>query len=296
MQDVFIVGCGDIGLRVGKSLLESGKPARGLVRHPTSVQRLNDHGLQAVAADLDGQLEGDALPEPDALVYYFAPPPACGTTDSRLTNFLHAVHDQKPARIVYISTSGVYGDCAGAWVDEDHPVHPRTDRSKRRLDAERQLLRAMEQDGIEVVILRVAGIYGPGRLPLDRLRAHTPVICPDEAPYSNRIHAEDLAAVCLAAAERGVPGRIYNVADGHPSTMTDFFYRLADLSGLKRPPCVPMSLATERLSPTILSYLHESRRLRTERLLQDLGIQLRYPTLEQGLAAALAEEYSTQRV
>jgi nucleoside-diphosphate-sugar epimerase len=142
------------------------------------------------------------------------------------------------------------------------------------------------------VILRVAGIYGPGRLPLARLREGTPVICPREAPPSNRIHAQDLAEVCLAAATRAPAGRIYNVSDGRPSSMTEYFYTVADLAGLPRPPCVPYAQAEAELGPGMWAFLSESRRLDSRRMLNELGITLRYPELADGLRASLADDQS----
>lgn len=165
---------------------------------------------------------------------YLAQPPEPGISDPRMGGFLAACAAQ-PARIVYVSTTGVYGDQRGAEVTEDTPARPQTDRARRRMDAENQLRAFMAAHGTPVVILRVPGIYGPGRLPLERIRNRTPVICPEEAPPGNRIHAEDLASLCIAALERGEPGDVFNVGDGQHASMTDFIYTVADLAGLERP-------------------------------------------------------------
>lgn len=236
--------------------------------------------------DLDRPLSLAGLPVADAIVFYLAPPPDTGSGDPRMRTFLGTLRpDGPPARIVYISTSGVYGDRQGAWVSEDTPPAPTTDRARRRLDAETALLDWHRSSGVPVVILRVGGIYGPGRLPLERLRRGEPVVREEEAPYTNRIHADDLAYVCILAAQRGRPGAIYNVSDGKPTTMTDYFKKVADKYGLPRPPQISLAEARTRLSPAMLSYIEESRRLDTRRLREELGVELRYSNLAAGLAA-----------
>lgn len=287
MGPVLIVGCGDVGRRIARRLRARGAEVLALVRRPASAGRLRESGLEARAVDLDTALP--ALPTAGADVYYLAPPPAQGEGDPRLRGFLAQAAAAPPRRVVYVSTSGVYGDCRGAVVDESHPPHPQSPRARRRLDAERQLL-AWSQNGGEAVILRVAGIYGPGRLPVERLRRGLPVVCPEQAPPSNRIHAEDLARVCIAAAERGVPGGVYNVADGEGGSMTDYYYAVAERLGLPLPPCIPLAEAAEALGPGMWSFLRESRRLDVSRLRRELGVRLLYPTLAAGLEATLEEE------
>lgn len=285
MRPVLIIGCGDIGRRVGQRLVAQGDRVVGVTRRTTLAADL--HGAEQLILDLDGHAAAKQLPLRDALVFYFAPPPDHATGDPRLSRVLDAARMQRPTRIVYISTSGVYGDCGGAWVKEDRPANPRTERAKRRWDAEQQLQAYFKETGVPIVILRVGGIYGAGRLPLERIRKGVTVICPDEAPWSNRIHADDLASVCIAAAERGAPGAVYNVADNKPSSMTDYFYRVADAVGLPRPPCVPLDQAKHKLSAAMLSFVEESRRLDTSRLREELGVRLRYPSLAEGLPASL---------
>jgi nucleoside-diphosphate-sugar epimerase len=131
----------------------------------------------------------------------------------------------------------------------------------------------------------VAGIYGPGKLPLARLRRGEPTVRESEAPYTNRIHIDDLVRVCLAALARGGDGEVYNVSDGVPGNMTDYFNQVADWAGLPRPPQIPLAEATDRLSAGMLSYLQESRRLDSGKLRRELGVALRYPDLASGLAA-----------
>jgi nucleoside-diphosphate-sugar epimerase len=218
------------------------------------------------------------------------PPPEAGARDTRIRRLLEKLRGEAaPRRIVYVSTTGVYGDTAGDWVDERSPVDPSASRAVRRLDAE-QALRDWGSQGAEQVILRVPGIYGPGRLPIERIRQGLPLVRPEEAPYTNRIHVDDLVSACVAAMERGRAGEVYNAADGHPSSMADYFCRIADLAGLPRPPLLGLAEAKGVLSPGMLSYLRESRRVSNRKLLETLGVQLRYPTLESGLRACFAEE------
>ena len=198
-------------------------------------------------------------------------------------------------KLVYLSTTGVYGDCGGALVDETRPLHPATDRARRRLAAEEVLGTWSRETGAALVILRVAGIYGPGRLPLAALRAGQPVLDRAEAPCSNRVHVDDLAAICLAAAERAPAGAVYNVCDGEHSTMTDFYIAVAEAFDLPRPPQISRAQARQVLSPALLSYLAESRRIDNRRLLAELGITLRYPTLQRGLAACRDDGYTLER-
>lgn len=287
MQDVLIIGCGDVGRRVGRRLIAQGHRVVGITRGEQSAAALAAQGIQGLALDLDDESTVPRLPLAGATVFYFAPPREMGETDERMRAVLAEAHAHLPARIVYISTSGVYGDCGGAWVNEDAPANPRTPRAKRRWDAERQLHVFGETTGVPIVILRVGGIYGPGRLPIERLRQGLTVICADEAPWSNRIHADDLASACIAAAERGRPGGLYNAADDEPSTMTDYFNRVADAAGLPRPPCVPLAQTPGKLSAAMLSYVEESRRLDNTRLRTELGVELAYPSLTQGLPASL---------
>jgi nucleoside-diphosphate-sugar epimerase len=168
-----------------------------------------------------------------------------------------------------MSTTGVYGDADGAWIDEETPPAPTSARGGRRLDAERQVARWGDAHGVPVVILRVAAIYGPGRLPRARSgRGDVPV---------NRIHVDDLATTCVAAADRGAAGRVYDCADGTPVTQDAFLETLARLGGpdLRGAP------------PVVNDFLDESKRIRARRIRDELGVALRYPDHEAGLRATL---------
>ncbi len=289
IQGMLVVGCGYVGRRVARLLQADGHAVEAVVRASASVARLKALGVRARLADLDSIEDGGlpALPAAASSVFYFVPPPGEGREDSRLRAWLHACGTGIPRRVVYISTTGVYGDCGGDWVEEDRPPNPGADRAWRRRDAEQALLSWSEASGVEVVILRVAGIYGPGRLPLARIRSGEPIVRRDEAPYTNRIHVDDLASLCVAAMRRGLPGRVYHACDGRPGNMTDYFHRVADAAGLPRLPEIPLAEAEGRLSPGLLSYLRESRRLRNRRAREELGVTFRFPDLDAGLVDCL---------
>jgi nucleoside-diphosphate-sugar epimerase len=283
---VLIIGCGDIGLRVAALEQAAGRSVSALARSEATAQKLASAGITAVAGDLDKPDSLRTLPTAES-VYYFAPPPPTGEDDPRLAHWLATYAGRAlPRRIVYISTSGVYGDCAGAWVDESWPVNPRSARGKRRAAAEALL----QTHSIEHVILRVPGIYGPGRLPKERILQAVPVVCEAESPWSNRIHADDLAQACFYAARQGKAGGIYNISDGNPSTMSAYFFQVADSLGLARPPVISMAEARQVLGPGILSFLEESKRLDNRRMREELGVILKYPMLAQGLPACLDTE------
>ncbi|WP_232199412.1 SDR family oxidoreductase [Thioalkalivibrio thiocyanodenitrificans] len=287
MKPVVIIGCGDVGRRAADLLLARHRPVLAVVRRSERARQLERAGIRVHRADLDAPDQVATLPLEDVPVIYLAQPPQPGVDDPRMGHFLAACAAHPPRRIVYASTTGVYGDQRGAEVTESTPTGPQTDRARRRMDAENQLRDFMAAHGTEVVILRVPGIYGPGRLPLERIRAGTPVICPDEAPPGNRIHADDLAALCVAALDRGKAGDIFNVGDGEHASMTEFIYAVADLADLPRPPCVPLAEADKHISPAMMSFIRESRIIKAEKGLEALGVQLRHPDIESGIRDAL---------
>jgi nucleoside-diphosphate-sugar epimerase len=222
-------------------------------------------------------------------VIYLVPPPSTGISDPRLEHFLAAL-PAAPGRIVYISTTGVYGDADGGTVTEDTPPAPITNRARRRLAAETALRAWCEPKNVEWVILRVPGIYGPGRLPLERLQRGAPALAESEASPGNRIHVEDLADICVAALlQPQARNRIYNVGDGDHTSSTAFLMLVASVAGLPEPPQLPMSKLVESTSDTGISFLDESRRVDTTRLRQELGFRPRYPSAEAGIRASLME-------
>ena len=294
-ENVIIVGCGDIGLRVAQRWQAQGARVSGLVASDASEKRLELQGVAGHQVDLDGSEY--ELPDSftQALVYYFVPPRPRGTEDSRCQHLLTALDKQNlvPKRIVAISTTGVYGDCGGDRISEDQPTNPSVDRARRRFDMESRLRSWCEQNDVALVILRVGGIYGPNRLPLKRIKDGIPVLKESLAPKTNRIHQEDLADICVAAAKVDTRYRVYNVSDGTDSNMTEYFYKLADHFHLPRPPAVDWAEAEQTMSAGMLSYLRESRRVDNTRMLKELGIKLRYPSLQQGLKEIDPESMST---
>jgi nucleoside-diphosphate-sugar epimerase len=287
MKRLLIVGCGDVALRMVGLL--RGRYRLFALSH--SVQRhglLRDHGIVPLPGNLDDPATLSRLAGLPHDVLHFAPPPNQGSLDSRTSNLIRALRRRRsiPQRLVYISTSGVYGDCRGELVDERSPLRPESDRARRRVDAER-MLRAWGRDsGVGVVILRVPGIYAANRLPIERLRAGTPALAHAEDAYSNHIHADDLARIVLAALSRGRAGRAYNASDGAWLKMGDYFDLVAESLGLPLPPRISRREAERRVPQPLLSFMRESRRLSNRRLKEELRVRLRYPSVAEGLAEA----------
>ena len=275
-----IAGCGDIGLRVARRLREAGGEVTAILRDPQKRGALEEVGAQVRIEDLDRPQDAGDWP----WLFWFAPPPGDGETDTRLRGWLSAQRGSI-GRVVYVSTSGVYGDCDGRWIDEREPLKPQSARARRRADAEAALAQWAATAGAATVVLRVPGIYGPGRWPLQRLRSGTPVLRDEESPYSNRVHAEDLASAAVLAAVRGVGGHAYNIADGSPTTMADYFTRCARHFGLPEPAAVGLEEARRQFTPAMWSFMEESKRLRIDRAREELGFVPRYADLAAGLAA-----------
>jgi nucleoside-diphosphate-sugar epimerase len=290
LPDILIVGCGDIGVRVARLEKQTGRKVFGLVRSEEGADRLLGHGIEPVMGTLDDLTSLSDLPSAGKLVYYFAPPTGGGPFDSRMRSFCQAVGvGQMPAKVVYMSTSGVYGDCGGEWVTEETPLNPQTSRAQRRVDAEATLQKWGQEHSVPVVILRVTGIYGPGRLPLARIQQGHPVLREEESPPTNRIHADDLAIVCLKAAEKAADGDIFNVSDGQPGTMTQYFNLVSELLDLPTLPQVDMEEAKRVMNPMMLSYLTETRRMDNRKMIDQLGVTLKYPNLAAGLKNVVAQ-------
>ncbi len=282
-----VAGCGYVGRRLARALLSRG-PVVGLTRSEQSAAVLEAQGIDAVVWDLDAA----AAPVPRGIgtptvVYYLVPPPADGRTDPRLKRFLARL-PAHPARLVYLSTTGVYGDTGGAPVDERAPLKPATDRARRRVDAESAVREWGTRQGVGWTILRAPGIYGPGRLPIERLKRREPMIRHSEAGFSSRIHVDDLVVACLLAgsAPRAVE-QIYNVTDGNPTSMTEYFERVATLAGLPTPTLVSRAEAEQVLSPGLMSYLAESRRVDSTRIRDELGFVPRFGDLRLGILSSL---------
>ena len=286
-SSLLIIGCGDVGLRVVRAL---GGRLRvfALTSSPARCEALRAAGVHPMVGNLDdpaslGRLAGLA----DA-VLYLAPPPPGGHADPRLRALLAALGRRTlPARVVYASTTGVYGDCRGELVSETRPLNAATDRARRRVDAERQLRAWGRATGARVSVLRIPGIYAADRdggRPQDRVQRGTPVLAAEDDGYTNHIHADDLARACIAALWRGKPQRVVQVCDDSDMKTGDYYDLVADLSGLPRPPRVTRAQAGERFTPAQWSFLNESRRLSNERMKRELRLRLQRPTIREGLA------------
>lgn len=287
---ILIVGCGDTGLRLAQRLQARGDQVIGSTRSAGATARLEANNIVPWAVDLDRPEDYDPPAGPFDCLHYFAPPPRSGEDDPRLAGLLEKLEQNSPARLVYISTSGIYGDCDGAWVDETRAPNPDTPRARRRVAAEARLFKWAQDFDLSLAILRVPGIYGPGRLPIQRLRKGEPILRDADCSWINRIHIDDLVACALAAGEPQAPTGLFNVSDTRPAKLTDFYFPLADQLGLPRPPTMDMEQARERYSKRRLSFLLGSRRLATQRMREVLGIQPRYPDVADGIRASLAEQ------
>jgi len=222
-------------------------------------------------------------------ILYTVPPREEADGDPRLDALLARL-DAPPARFVYLSTSGVYGDCGGRRVEESATPAPLTARARRRLDAETLLRKWCDERGTDLVILRSPGIYGPGRLGLDRLELGDPVVAEAESGPGNRIHVDDLAACCVRALNPATPPGIYNVADGDHRSSTSFAKTVAKLAGLPEPPEISRAEAATVFSPMRLTFLNESRILDTRRMRDVLGFTPRYADPVAGIRASLRDQ------
>jgi nucleoside-diphosphate-sugar epimerase len=268
VKRLLISGYGDIALRAEPRLERSFRIERLSRRFGRDLDR--PETLQLQGADV---------------LLHCAPPPPSGETDTRTANLLAALAEASilPTRVVYVSTSGVYGDCGGELVDESRPIAPRTLRAQRRADAERQLRAWSAARGAALIVLRAPGIYAADRLPLERLRAGRPVLRAEDDVYTNHIHADDLAAIARRALEDDSPAGVYNACDDTRMKMGDWLELVADTAGLPRPPRMARAALTETND-----FMDESRLLDNTRMKSVLGFTLRYATVHEGLARANA--------
>ncbi len=285
MERLLIIGCGDIARRT-IPLLRRHYRLYALVRNDASRTALRRQGVTSVVGDLDDRSSLARLAGLADVVLHLAPPPNAGERDSRTRHLLAAlVRGSTPKRFVYISTSGVYGDCAGAPVSETYPLHPQSARAQRRVDAERQIRNWAKRNGVAASILRVPGIYAADRLPLERLRTGMSSIAAEEDSYTNHIHADDLARILVAAVRHGKPNRVYHASDDSGMKMGDYFDAVADAYGLPRPQRIVRAEAQRVLPESLLSFMNESRRLTNERMKRELKMKLRYPKVADLLAS-----------
>lgn len=277
-QQTLVIGVGYLGQRFLDR--QTGSRATGLSRS-TGFDLDKDDSLPA------------ALPA-DYAVLYTVPPRQDRANDVRLERFLDKL-DPLPARCVYISTTGVYGDCAGELVDEGRPTSPKSGRAALRVAAEVYLQSWCRQQAVECLILRVPGIYGPGRLGVERVRSAAANIREQEANPGNRIHVDDLVSCCEAALSSDAPAGIYNVGDGDHRSATWFARELARQCGLGPPPEISRAAAEQAFSAARLSFLGESRRIDTQKMHDVLGVEPRYQDAADGIAASLAEGQDLDR-
>lgn len=278
---VLIVGCGDVGLRILPLLLPRFR-VLALTSQPERVSALRAAGAVPLLGDLDRPHTLARLARLARLVIYLAPPPAEGARDRRSRNLAAILPEG--VRLVYISTTGVYGDVGGVRFDETRPVAPRNARALRRADAEGVWRDWARARGAQVAILRVPGIYAAERLPLERLRRGTPALVAAEDVQTNHIHADDLARAAVAALRLGRPNRVYHAVDDSALKMADYFDAVADAAGLPRPPRLPRAELEQVVSPALLSFMSESRQLDNGRLRRELGVDLLFPTVQEFLA------------
>lgn len=287
---VLVVGCGDVGTRALPRL--NGVRVLALTSSPQRVPVLRAAGAVPLLGNLDQPASVRRLAGLAQRVLHLAPPPsgsadATRRDDPRTRTLVRVLaRGRKPLALVYGSTSGVYGDCAGAWVDETRAVRPQTARAYRRVAAENTLRHWGRRVGVPVAVLRIPGIYAPDReggTPRERLLRGSPVLHANDDVYTNHVHADDLARACVRALWRAPVQRVFNVCDDTELRMGDYMDLAADLYRLPRPPRVTRAEAAAQLSPMVLSFMGESRRLRNTRLKRELGLRLRYPTVAQGL-------------
>jgi len=275
---ILIIGCGDVGMRTARQLA----PRVRLLAFTSTAQRipaLRAASITPLLGNLDAPHTLRRLAGLATHVLHLAPPPSEGSTDPRSTHLVQVLRRRTPPRaLVYLSTTGVYGDCGGAWVDESRPLAPTTARAGRRVAAERHIRRLGRAGKTRVGILRAPGIYAAGRgQTRTRLLRGTPVLRVQDDVYTNHIHADDLAHACVLALWRAQPQRVYHVSDQSQVKMGDWFDQLADHHGLPRPPRITREQAVEQLPLTLLSFMSESRKLRTTRLRRELRVRLKYP-------------------
>ncbi len=288
MNRVLIIGCGDIAMRVIPLLVRRYR-IFALVRSCSKRTKLRSLGVVPIVGDLDDRMSLARVAGLADMVLHFAPPPSQGEHDTRTRHLLAALsRSTPPKRLIYLSSSGVYGDCRGARISETHPLNPQTARAQRRMDAERQIRRWSPRNGVQASILRVPGIYAGDRLPIDRLRAGVPVIAQEEDSYTNHIHADDLARIVVEVLRSGKPNRVYHACDDSEMRMGDYFDSVADACGLPHPPRKPRAEVERCVSPALWSFMNESRRLDNRRMKRELRVVLRYSQVAKTLASIRA--------
>jgi nucleoside-diphosphate-sugar epimerase len=293
-ERVLVIGCGDVGLRCARALGAGDAPLGALARvkllaltsQPGRRTALREAGVQPLLGNLDDPSSLRRLAGLATRVLYLAPPPTgdgTGTTDPRSVALARALLCRQPlSAFVYASTTGVYGDCAGAWVDETRALQPQTTRAKRRVMAENTWQQWGRVRQVPVGILRIPGIYAPDRphgSPRERVVRGMPVLQTEDDVFTNHIHADDLARACVRALWLAPRQRVYNVSDDQQQKMGDYFDGIAVMCGLPKLPRISRDEAQKILSPMTLSFMGESRRMVNTRMKQELGVVLHHPVL-----------------
>jgi nucleoside-diphosphate-sugar epimerase len=281
---LLILGCGDVGMRL-LPLVRDRFRVFALTSQASRRRELRAAGAIPIVADLDQPATLARIAGLAHHIVHLAPPQSEGALDRRTRNLTAILPDR--ATLVYISTTGVYGNCEGARFDETRKVNPQNLRARRRVDGERTLRAWAVRAHARLSILRVPGIYAADRLPIERLQKGTPVLLPEDDVYTNHVHADDLAHIIALALFRAQPGRIYHAADDSELKMGEYFDAVADAFDLPRPPRLPRAELKELVSPMLLSFMSESRRLMNDRIKSELGVRLAYPKVEQGLLPAV---------
>ena len=287
VQKILIVGSGDVARRILPALLPNYR-VLAVLRDPERAAMWRQAGAIPVICDLDDRNSLQRLAGLAEIILHLAPPPGEGRRDTRTRRLLAALArgESLPRCLIYVSTTGVYGDCGGVAIDECRPVNPESSRALRRVDAEHSLRAWGGRHGVRVSILRAPGIYAADRLPVERLQRAIPALIAEEDVITNHIHAEDLAAACVAAIRHGKRNRVYNVTDDSSVKMGDYFDAVASAFALPRPPRLPREALSRLVSPVQWSFMRESRRIDNKRLKNELRLRLRYPTVHDGIAAA----------
>ena len=284
------MGCGYIGKKIAHRLKANNPDFFCFVQSEKSKDICISMGLKSIQFDLD---ESDTLIDEagksllvNSDIAYLAPPQRSGEKDIRMQHFISMLEtlSAAPSKILLISTTGVYGDCEGEWIDEQQPTKPQADRARRRLSAENQLKTYCEKFKVQYVVFRVPGIYAPDKLPVKRITSGEPIVNAADSGYTNRIHADDLSAFCVEALVGDeVTTGIFNCCDGAPSTMNDYFVKVADALKLTRPKEISLLQAQQELSPGMLSYLAESKRISNKKLLSHFKTRFKFANLDAGL-------------
>ena len=287
MQKILIVGSGDVARRILPHLTGRYR-VFALLRNAARAADWRRAGAQPLFADLDDASSLGRIAGLADVVLHLAPPPNTGNSDNRTKHLLAALGKGKslPRCLVYVSTTGVYGDCGGAVIDETRRLQAESPRAGRRVDAEAALRAWGTRNAVKICILRAPGIYAADRLPLERLEKGLPALAAADDVFTNHIHADDLAAACVAAMRYGLANRTYNVVDDSNLKMADYFDQVADAFALPHPPRLTRAAASAVLSPMQMSFMRESRRIANRRIKQELKLRLAYPTVTDGIADA----------